>query len=257
VATIDTTQQAVAGIAPITRPYSACWADYLTNWVRRLPIPAWLFYLAWFVVLVALEIIIKWSDGSLPVGTIFPFHVVYVGSLVYLIAAHHFIFDGARSALLTLRPLMTTDEAQFEVIRYRLTNVPARGALIASLVGVAVATIQWFLNTDQDLRYSKLATSTLSAVVDYIIYASFGAACGVVIFGAVHLLAMVNRVYTQHTKVSIFKVGPLCALAGVPARITVLALLAIFAWFLVYPVPDNVGNVGSVWILSRDISWGG
>jgi hypothetical protein len=106
-------------------------------------------------------------------------------------------------------------------------------------VGVAVATVQWLLQTDQELRYSKIATSPLSAVVDYILWASFWAAVGVVIYGAVHLLVMVNRVYTQHTNVSIYKFGPLYALAGVPARISVVTVLAICAWFIVYPVPDG------------------
>ena len=93
--------------------------------------------------------------------------------------------------------------------------------------------------------------------MDYIFYVSFWAAVGVVIYGAVHLLVMVSRVYTQHTNVSIYKFGPLYALAGVPARISVATVLAICAWDIVHPVPDNVSNVGSVWLLSRDISSAG
>jgi hypothetical protein len=49
------------------------------------------------------------------------------------LALSHFLDDKAAAALTNLRPALTTSEEQYRCLRYQLTTMPARPALLASL----------------------------------------------------------------------------------------------------------------------------
>src|SRR5438874_3326668 len=91
------------------RPYAPSWIDRLTDWVRRLPVPAWIFYLSVALVLVVIRTIAGWSDGSYPTGTFFPLHVLNAASGVYFLALMHYLDDRAGAALDAFRPVLSAD----------------------------------------------------------------------------------------------------------------------------------------------------
>ena len=57
---------------PYAEAFPPSWVDRLTDWVQRLPGPAWLYYLGVALVLALIRAIGGWSDSSYPVGTFFP-----------------------------------------------------------------------------------------------------------------------------------------------------------------------------------------
>jgi hypothetical protein len=129
--TIDTMKNAI-------HPYPPSWVDRLTDWVQRLPGPAWLFYLGVGLVLVLIRTIVAWSDGSYPVGTFAPAHLYTAGAGVLILFVIHYLDDRAGAALADFRPVLNVDDAGYERLRYQLTTMPARPVLLWSLLGFVV-----------------------------------------------------------------------------------------------------------------------
>lgn len=75
----------------IAQPYSPSWLNRFTDLVERLPVPAWTFYLGSWLVLFVSYTAVKWLDGTYAVGTLFPFHAVFAGLIVYAAAASHYL----------------------------------------------------------------------------------------------------------------------------------------------------------------------
>ncbi len=62
-------------------PYPAGWVDRITTRVVDLPVPGPVVYLLAWLVVIAIETLIKWWDGAYPVGTLYPFHAVFTSGL--------------------------------------------------------------------------------------------------------------------------------------------------------------------------------
>lgn len=209
------------------QPYPPSWVDRFTDWVQWLPGPAWLFYLGVALVLVLIRTIVAWSDGSYPVGTFFPVHILTASSTVYMLFVLHYLDDRAGAALATFRPVLTVDDAGYEKLRYQLTTMPARPVLIWTLVGLVFGVAsQSFLLPEAQLQLLKLFTSPAVSVVDVGIAGLTWMMNAVFAYHTIRQLRLVSRIYTQHTNVNIFETGPLYALSRVTA-ITTVALLFI------------------------------
>jgi hypothetical protein len=209
------------------RPYSSSWVDRLTNWVEHLPGPAWLYYLAVAFVLVLARTIIAWLDGSYPVGTFFPFHIVDQSNSMYFLFVLHYLDDGASTALAASRSVLTVDDAGYDRLRYELTTMPARPVLIWSFIGLLFGLAYLpFLVPDAQLQSLKLFTSPTSVVVDVVLSGLNWMINAVFIYHTIRQLRLVSRIYTQHANVNIFEIGPLYALSRITA-ITTVALLFI------------------------------
>src|SRR5689334_18467333 len=71
-------EQPAQAMERVALPYPPSWVDRLTEWVRRLPGPSWLYYLGAWVALLVLEMAVKVYDGTYGPGAMIPvpFHVV-------------------------------------------------------------------------------------------------------------------------------------------------------------------------------------
>jgi hypothetical protein len=216
---------------PFEQPYPPSWIDRLIDWVQRLPGHGWLFYLGVALVLVLARTIAAWSDGSLPVGTLFPAHVVLAITGAYLLFVLHYLDDMAGAALSDFRPVLTVDDAGYERLRYEITTMPARPTLIWSLAGlvfgVAVPTL---LLPESQLRAFKVFTSPAASVVDYLLIVLGWMIGFIVLYHTIRQLGLVSRIYTQHTNVNIFDTGPLYGLSRVAAMTTIALLFITFSY---------------------------
>jgi hypothetical protein len=225
---IAATQQAVS----VAQQYPPSWVDRLTDWVQRLPGPAWLIYLGVALVFILIRTIAAWSDGSYPVGTFFPIHVLSGLSVVYWFFVLHYLDDRAGTALSDFRPVLAvgpedTRDAGYEWLRYQLTTMPARPVLLLSLVGLVFGVVnQPILFTENQILSLKMYTSPAATVVDIGLAGLAWMMNAVFAYHTIRQLRLVSRIYTHHTKVNIFESGPLYALSRVTA-ITTVALLFI------------------------------
>ena len=127
-------------------PYPPSWFDRFTDWVDRLPGPAWGFYLL-LAVAVILEIsVVQWLAGAYPPWTFNGQHVFIAVNLPYFLGLMHYLDRAAGSAIASFRPLLSLpkagarssvkDRSTFDTIAYQLTTLPRRQALLATLGGV-------------------------------------------------------------------------------------------------------------------------
>lgn len=85
-------------------PYPPSWVDRLHAWVRRLPLPAWLFYTLVTLLLIFAFTWVEWQAGQYPVGTLDPFHVLIIGAGPYALALVHYLDRYAHLSLTRFRP---------------------------------------------------------------------------------------------------------------------------------------------------------
>lgn len=213
----------------VTAPYPPSWVDRFTDWVDHLAGPSWIFYAGLWLVLYLIEFVTQWA-GDLAT-TFHPFHIFFVGIIPLILALIHYLDRTADAALSKFRPVLDCSDADYAVLRYRLTTLPARPALIAALISVAV---DLFFPGSDSLGQRLFADSPGSA--DYNTAISFiGSFCfGVLIYHTLHQLIVVSQIYPR-ARVNLYNLGPLYAFSDLSAR-TAIGLLAIsYSWYGTVP----------------------
>ena len=120
-------------------PYPPSWVDRLTDWVDRLPIPWWLFY-----VLLALPIngavaLVLWQTGIYAAVGFHPMQVFLPSLPVYFLALTHGLDRVAVSSMARFRPAFRGDDSAFAAAVYRMTTLPSRTALVFPVVAALVS----------------------------------------------------------------------------------------------------------------------
>jgi ABC-type multidrug transport system fused ATPase/permease subunit len=217
------------------RPYAPSWLDVVTGAVRRLPVPAAIVYAVVGLALSLLRTIVGWVDGSYPVGTVLPVHILDGLIPLYFLAVVHYLDDLADRALADYRAKLSGSATTYDELRYRLTTMPAALTLVLAIFGFAagLAYIQLFLSP-VDIALSHYFTSPTAVVVDTIFSGLSGLMMTMFAWHTVWQLRMISRIYTRHTRVSIFDIGPLYALSRVTAVTTVSLLVFSYVYIAVY-----------------------
>ena len=216
------------------RPYPPSWADRHQLWVTRLPGPSWLYYLGLGLALIVLQVAILWAEGAYPVGTLLPSHSFIAGMMSLLLALCHFLDDRAAAAMAILRPALTTSEEQYNRLRYQLTTMPARPALLVSLGGLAFILIMNAITGTPD-AFGALAGFPLSNVMIRSMYVVVWWFIAVFLYHTIHQLRTIHLVYTQHTRVNLFRMRPLYGLSSLTA-LTGASLAGItYGWMAINP----------------------
>src|SRR6476660_3540836 len=97
--------------AAITDPYPPSWVDRLTDSVRRLPFPPWVFYVALGICLSSLYLILTLSSpavtrGQLPISDVVFFSLLNGCTCAYLLGLVHYLDDSAIAALARYRSVL-------------------------------------------------------------------------------------------------------------------------------------------------------
>ncbi|MEP6478156.1 MAG: hypothetical protein ABJB03_02100 [Rhodoglobus sp.] len=217
-----------------THPYAPSWLDRITDGVRHLPIPFALVYLVVGLILSLGRSAVGWADGAYPVGTFLPVHVLDGLMPLYFLFVIHFLDDMARRALADYRAKLT-GEASYDELVYRLTTMPAVTTLILGVLGFAFGAIYIHLFLSPvDVADSRYFTSPTAVVVDTVLSGLSGLMMVMFAFHTIRQLRMISRIYTRHTSVSIFAVGPLYALSRITALTSVSLLLFSYVYLAVY-----------------------
>jgi hypothetical protein len=216
------------------RPYPPSWADRHKLWVARLPGPSWPYYLGLGLALIALQAAILWAEGAYPVGTLFPSHAFIAVMMPLFLALCHFLDDRAAAAMATLRPALTTSEEQYNRLHYQLTTMPARPALVVSLGGLAFILIM-NATTGTPGAFGALAGFPLSNVMIRSMYVLVWWFIALFLYHTVHQLRTIHLVYTQHTRVNLFRMRPLYGLSAVTALTGVSLAGITYGWMAINP----------------------
>jgi hypothetical protein len=223
--------------------YAPGWADRIIDWVGRLPLPGWLFYLlVWFGAFL-LETVVNWYSGVYPPGTIYSYHMFVSAIVVYGLAAIHYLDKVAEDELKSFRPALIGDDDDFAMLRYRFTTMPARASVLAGAFGIVFVLIFSSIVIDSRiLGLVKLFDSAPSAVLNGLLLAIGWPTMGVFVYHTVRQLNLIHHVYATATHVNLYRRWPLYAFSGLSARTAISLALIPYVGIITRPgVTENIG----------------
>jgi hypothetical protein len=226
----------------MTRPsirYSPGWIDRVSAWADRLPVPAWVFFLSIWLVFFAVQTTVACRDEAYPAGTLFPFHAVFSGLGFWALALWQAVNDAARSAFSVMQPTLTADEAELEQLKFELEVAPARGTLLASIAGLAVALIIGLTGDPAGGVYLKISTSPLATVINDLAYLFQWWVFGGLAYHVFRQLRVVNRIYSAYATVDLFYLHPYYAFSRLTSRVAIVIGLFELAWTITFPSPPS------------------
>ena len=240
-------------------PYPPSWFDRFTDWVDRLPGPAWALYAILAVGLAIAVSVVQWREGAYPAGTFNAGHVFTGASLGFVLGFMHYLDKAASSAIASFRPLLSAndnasrlsaqEQSTFAALSYQLATLPPRPAFIATIAGAAFASIAFAMDVVSGRFPPYLAGTSGTAFSTASIMIVFIPANGLLVllvYHTLHQLMHVSRIYTNHTRIDIYRLQPLYALS-LPGTITALALIAFaYGLYVITPpsAPENPVQIG-------------
>ena len=238
-----------------TPPYPPSWYDRLIRRIDRLPGPSWLAYLllglAGMLVLTGVQML----AGAYRPGKYLVLHLFLGSQFAYLLGLMRLLDRSAAAALETFRPVLDLPRrsreghaeraSSLEELRYRLTTLPPRPTLWASLAGVLLGVVIPLLvfRMPGTTAYSLTAafawgrfSTWPGAMAAFLIQLAFSeAVAGVFIYHSIHQLREISRIYLTFTRLNLYRLQPLYAFS-VPAALTAGGLILYnYTWFAAAP----------------------
>lgn len=215
-------------------PYPPSWLDRTTAWVDRLPGPYWAYYLGLGLVLFAVETTLKWKDGVYPVGTFELRQLNFAVWGIYILAAIHYLDRLAAQAMQSFRPALDPSKTNYELLVYQLTTSSATKTLLASLAYLLWGMYSAIWNPTY-IQTMQVYTSPLATAFELPLLAIYYLITGAALYHVVHLLVMVDRIYTVSTRIDPISPQPLYSLAGLASRIALAALAIQYLYVITVP----------------------
>ena len=145
------------------RPYKPSWIDRFTDWVEKLPVRKWIFY-----VLLLIQVVFLWLDGGLQFDVLLPVIIFNALLIPYLLALIHLLDNQAITALNSMKPALSIDEPEFDDFQYKLSTMPARATFIIGLtlmVSLVLSELVWIVPD----RYAALDALPIFTIIYQII----------------------------------------------------------------------------------------
>ena len=229
------------------QPYAPSWVNRFTAWVDQLPGSSWLYYLGIGLVVLSLQAIVLWVEGAFPIGTFLPVQGFLAGVIAFWLALLRYLDERAGAALTTLRPALKANEEEYRQLRYQVTTLPARPTLLASLaILISFTVMEQVVPGFTPSSLDTLAASPVSSALLYFISRLLWWIFGTFIYHTVHQLRVINRIFTRHTRINVFRMRPLYTFSSVTALTAVSLTVIPYAWRAMNPAPLTITTI---WIM--------
>lgn len=223
-----------------SQPYQPGWVDRFWAFVDRLPFPAWLFYVALYLVGALIMHVGLWIDGEVPAGTLDVESASQAMWFALPFAWMHYLERLAARALPQFDPVVpAAHRDEYETVRYRMLAIPVRTThLVATLPMLLVA-----VGTATGPLFSGNGSLTTSVLLGLVTPMAFGT-LPLLLYFNVRMLRLVNAAYGLIDDVPLIDQRPLFSLANLTMQIGL-------SWVLVVNV-----NLASTIFLEGDLSSG-
>jgi hypothetical protein len=195
--------------------YRPSWIDRFTGWVERLPGSSWVYFFGLAVLLFLIQIMILWIEGVVIEGTVISAFVFLSAAIGFNFLIFHTMDQKAERALTVLQPALKVDEDGYNLLRFRLTTLPAGRTLVASLVVIVLVFLTEYIGEIYQLE--QLRNYPISAFLLRLVYFVCWWVFAAFLYHTIHQLSTINQIYTQHTHINLFKMKPLYAFSTISA----------------------------------------
>ena len=238
------------------RPYNPSLIDRFSNWVGKRPISEWVFYAAFGLVLIVIQVLFLWLDGGLVVDELLPVLIFNGLATPFLLALMHFLDKQAVTAFGSMKPALKMTRPEFKQYEYMLSNMPAGPSLIAGLTMLVMAILTERL-AGTPVRYAALEQLPNFPIVFQIIDKSSAFLFGAFFYHTVRQLGLINAINMKHIRISLFNLGPLQAFSRLTASTAVALVIFVYVWMLINPEllrdPIIIGYTGVITILAAAV----
>jgi hypothetical protein len=195
------------------------------------------------------ESAVQWGEGTYPPGTFHPLHVWIAVQFAFLLGLVHYVDKSAGTALASLRPLLVVGKkrgpqsprnvASYASLAYQLTTLPVWPTALATVAGAVLPWVGLALLPSTAfvaLLFRNAGTMLSTASIAFVLVLG-NAVSGVLTYHTFHQLLLISRIYSEHTRINIYRVQPLYALSLPGALTSIGLMLTIYAAFLAAGAP--------------------
>lgn len=194
------------------KPYAPSWIDRLLAWIDTLPIPP----LGFFVLLYAFGLmaihLALWMEGYLPWGT---FHPPFLFDVIWIPYGLGYIYLMERAAVRSIhqfRPLLEVSDAEYDLIAYRFTTLPALPTFVFTLIGAAIGIASSIIINFPFVGPEGFSLPYLLWILFYgLAYISLP----VLTLAGFRLLYQIDQLFRRVQKVNLFHLQPMYGITGV------------------------------------------
>jgi hypothetical protein len=163
------------------------------------------------------------------------------------LAMIHFLDNRATVALTTLQPALEATEKEHHQLRYQLTTLPAWPTILTSVITIVSIFLLGTATGDVESSMAALSASPIAANLSLAMFWIGWWIFGAFLYHTIHQLGVINRIYTEHTRVHLFAMSPLYAFSGVTALTAVTLAIATYGWTALNP--ENLSDPISIVII--------
>jgi hypothetical protein len=195
------------------------------------------YYAAGVAVLASALKLGQWLAGDAPLpAAMGPEMIVFSFYPVYFIALLHYLDRQAKSALEAFRPALGATDAEYALIEYELTTVPARGAWIAAALAIPLGFLFILPGESGSLSPRTLPLQFLAVLYTIFTVGSFF----VLAFHTVRQLRRVSQLHAAARTINLLQPRPTYAFSRLTSRTAVGVLAFLYLDFLINPPTEGV-----------------
>jgi hypothetical protein len=152
-------------------------------------------------------------EGASP--AILPAHAFLASAIAFILALLKYLDGRAERALVALRPALIVGEDEYDALRFQLTTLPAGRTLLASAAIIGIVLVSEVVGEPYQLPL--FARYPASAALLRVLYLAIWWVFGALLYHTIHQLRLINRIYTKHTRVNLFRLNPVYAFSSLTA----------------------------------------
>ena len=225
-------------IGSAARPYAPSWLHAVVAFIERLPGPRWIPYAAVWVAATILWHAQVWSTGQVPVGG-FDRVSAYWGFLgPALLWSARYVERVAAASFDAFRPALTLPADESARLRYALIVVPARPALVITILAAAL--------TAADIAFSGNASyiglPLPMLVLSFLMQSIYVSVMFQLVYRLIRQMGLVRRTLAISVAIDIFRPGHLNAFAALTSRPGAVLTLLVASSIVIVPLPSDLGG---------------
>jgi hypothetical protein len=223
--------EAAAGQARL--PYPPSWFDRVEARIDALPGHFLMYYVAFGALIGVLSVLGAGGQAD-SLGPFSPVTRIFGAFLIaYLLGAAHYLDRTAVAALEKIKPRLELDPGEYSQLRYRLTTLPARKALLVSLGWILLLALSLLfypevIGFDLDLRNPLHVAFILQGVVVWWLL-------GLGAYHTIHQLREVSRAHEKFLHVNLYYPDDLYALSSMSAISSIAVIAPVTIALVVMP----------------------